>query len=207
MRRIVCCLLSATLGLLLPSVCPAQSMWQNRDPSKVFLFSDTEARSVGDLITIVIQEDTDVKNRDDRQLKKDTQSNALFDFNGSTSGAVGEGTAAANFDSNLASNRKFNGSTKFSSDRAFTDRVTVVVLDVQPNGNLVVAGNRQVAVAGDTRTLVVSGIVRPVDVQPDNSVRSPFVANFRMNYEGAGVEPVFTNQGWLGRIGNTLWPF
>ncbi len=199
------------LGLVWPSLCSAQatvqSMWQKRDPAKVFLFYDTGARGIGDVITVEIQENTGVKNQDSRQLGKDAQTSAHFDFDTSTSGDIGAGSAAASTDSNLTSNRKFNGSAKFSSDRAFKDRVTVTVIDIQPNGNLVVAGTRQLGVAGDSRTLLISGIVRPYDVRPDNSVQSQYIANFKMSYEGTGVERVFTNQGWLSRIGNKLWPF
>src|SRR3954467_11495621 len=130
------------MGLAWPAICPAdgpaQTMWQKRDPGKVFLFYDTGARVIGDVITIEIQENTGVKNSDSRQLGKDNQTSAHFDFDTSTSGDIGAGSAAASTDSNLNSTRKFNGSAKFSSDRAFKDRVTVTVIDIQPNGNLVV---------------------------------------------------------------------
>ena len=207
MIRTVCFCVTAVAMTLLPSVCSAQSLWQRRDPSKVFLFYDTEARFVGDLITILIQENTGVDNKEDRNLKKDTESKGMFDYKGSTNSPSGSASADASLNSTLTSNRKFDGSTKFTSDRRFTDRVTVLVLDIQPNGNLVIGGKRQVIVAGDVRTLVVSGVVRPIDIKPDNSVASQFIANFHMDYEGVGVEPAFVNQGLLGRLGNRLWPF
>lgn len=201
-----------SIGLLLllvawPKNCPAQSLWEHRSPDKVFLFYDVQARHVGDLLTIVIQEQTDVENQDSRELEKSSDTSATFDFSGSTGGDFGTSSANAELDTALNSDRQFDGSSRFSSDRQFSDRVTVTVLDVLPNGNLIVGGRRRVVVEGELRTLVVSGIVRPVDVRPDNSVLSRFVANLELAYEGAGVEPRFVNQGWLGRIGNKLWPF
>jgi len=115
-------------------------------------------------------------------------------------GALGE-----NF--GLDSERDFSGNSAFASERQFSDRITVAVMDVLPNGNLVIGGRRRVAVEGDNRILVISGLVRLVDVRPDNTIQSRYIDQLDISYEGKGVESRFVNQGWLGRVTNRIWPF
>lgn len=195
--------LLAMTTLFAASTCAAQSLWDNRNPSKAFLFNDSQARRVGDLLTVFVSENTDVTNRENRSLSKATDASNKFGFNyggNGTSGGVSQ-------DFSSESDRNFDGSASFSSERDFSDRITVTVLDILPNGNLVIGGKRKVMVEGDAKMLVVSGIVRPYDIKADNSIQSRYVANFEIAYQGAGVEPRFTKQNWLGKITNTLWPF
>lgn len=185
----------------------AESLWERRVPGRAFLFQDLKARHIGDSITIVVTENTDVQNTEQRALSKDSEQNANFALSTESSGDFGSAAAGAKYDLSNSANRKFDGSASFRSAREFSDRVTVTVIDVLPNGNLVVGGKRQTLIAGDERTLVVSGIVRPFDISADNAVSSRFVADFLMTYEGAGQEQNFTRQGWFGRALNRVWPF
>jgi flagellar L-ring protein precursor FlgH len=194
-------------GLALASPCAAQSLWDQRTPARAFLFHDVQARHVGDLLTLVVSETTDVDNQEQRKLGKATDASSDLGLSHSVSGILGNssGDLAESFSS--SSDRNFNGNAKFSSARAFIDQVTVTVSDVLPNGNLVISGRRRVNVDGDERDLVVSGIVRSLDVRPDNTVQSRYVSNLQIAYEGSGVEKRFTKQGWLGKFTNKLWPF
>ena len=92
-------------------------------------------------------------------------------------------------------------------ERSFEDRVSVVVVDILPNGNLVVIGTRDRNIAGDIQTIEVSGIVRPSDIAFDNSVKSEQVANFRIVSQNSGVSAPYTRPGWLGRVFDVLWPW
>jgi flagellar L-ring protein precursor FlgH len=105
------------------------------------------------------------------------------------------------------SKRQFNGSAQLSSDRRFADRITVTVVDVHPNGNLVIEGYRSRMVAGEQRVLRITGIVRPTDINGQNTVESRFVANFHVSYLGKGPESNFVNQGWLSKLFNRIWPW
>lgn len=193
-----CCFL-----LCLSSTTHAQSLWAHRVPERVFLFSDVAARKVGDLVTIVISESTDVANRDQRQLDKSAETKFGFDF--ASGGDLGEGTG--NLEINKDSSRKFDGSSQFSVQQDFADRITVQVLDVLPNGNLVLGGRRKRLISGEERILVISGIARNMDISPDNTIRSQHIANFQIAYEGDGPQSSFTTQGWAGRVLNKIWPF
>lgn len=185
----------------------AQSLWQHRNDSRVFMLTDTRAHGVGDVLTVLIRENTDVENKDERAADKATDIGGTFGFNGATAANGGGGTASASFDSKTTSNRKFDGTSEYKVEREFSDRLTVAVLDVQPNGNFVIGGRRRVVVSGEARTLVVTGVVRPYDIGRNNTVQSQFVGNLEMHYEGKGPESHFSNQGWLGRITNKVWPF
>jgi len=181
----------------------AQSIWAQRDPWRAFKFSDTGARRVGDLLTIIVRESTDVANKDQRKLDKDTAAGLKFDFSSSSD----SGSASAKLDTTNESNRKFDGSSQYSVAQQFTDHITARIIEVLPNGTFRVAGQRIRNVSGEVRQLTVSGIVRPMDISPDNMVESRFIADFQIQYTGNGAESRFTNQGWLGRIGNKVWPF
>jgi flagellar L-ring protein precursor FlgH len=108
---------------------------------------------------------------------------------------------------NGSTQRNFNGSAQLTSDRRFLDRITVMVVDVLPNGNLVIEGYRSRIVGGERRDLRITGIVRPADIGAQNTVESRFVANFRITYIGHGPSSRFIEQGWLGRVWNALWPY
>jgi flagellar L-ring protein precursor FlgH len=192
------------LMFIVTSGAPAQDLVSpQRNPALWRLYIDTQAREIGDVLTIVISENTDVDNKDERALNKDTEAKGLFNFNTDANGQ----TSSVKVDGTTTSSRKFDGKSEYTVERGFSDRISVAVLDVQPNGNLVVGGKRQHFVAGEVRTLAISGVVRMNDIRPDNSVESRFVSHLQMNYVGKGPESEFSNQGWLGRVVNKVWPF
>lgn len=185
----------------------ADSLWQRRSPARANLFHDTLAHRVGDVLTITISESTQVTNREDNSMSKSTDAGGTFSLDTSSGGGFGSHAASADFDSSTSSNREFEGNANYRDSRVFNDQITVTVIDVLPNGNLVVSGRRCLTIAGEQRTLVVSGVVRPFDITPTNSVSSRLVADFRSVYDGTGAERSFTKQGWLGRTANRIWPF
>jgi flagellar L-ring protein precursor FlgH len=85
--------------------------------------------------------------------------------------------------------------------------LAVTVVDVLPNGNLVIEGYRSRVVSGEERVLRITGVVRPADVAVGNIVPSGAVANFRITYLGRGPATRTTKQGWLTRINSALRPF
>jgi flagellar L-ring protein precursor FlgH len=185
----------------------ADSLWSRRTPNGGFLFVDNHARQVGDLLTIVVQENTDIDFNETRDASKQTNSAGVFTFGASTTGNVN--TRQSNAAVNIAggATRSLNGTSQFTSDRAFTDRMTVTVQAVMPNGNLVIEGERVRVVSGETRTLHVSGEVRPLDVGPNNTVLSQYIANFHCIYAGKGQESHFTSFGWWNKCISKVWPF
>jgi flagellar L-ring protein precursor FlgH len=202
------CLTPVTAApLFAPGVASADSIWERRDQRSAYLYMDNRARRVGDLLTVSVNENTGATNKEERNLKKDTAASAKLNLAGSgNAGGAGRSASGALSGSN-SSDRTFQGSADFASERQLLDQMTVTVVDILPNGNLVIEGYRRRLVQNEMRLLRVSGVVRPNDIEIPNLIESRYIANFNVSYEGSGVESRFTNQGWLGRIGNKVWPF
>ncbi len=195
-----------TIGcvLLLSDVGLAQALWDRRREDFAYSFVDTRAHRLGDQLTVIILENTDVLKRDQRQMDKSSEAAFNFDF-----AAAGSGGAGSSASLNIAgdSEREFDGNARYRSAQEFSDKIAVRVVNVLPNGYMVVEGKRTQIVANEERELLLSGIVRPIDVMPDNTVRSQFVENLSIQYSGCGPESHFSNQGWAARILNRVWPF
>jgi flagellar L-ring protein precursor FlgH len=176
----------------------ADSIWDRRDPRYANLFQDNRARNIGDLLTIAISEVTVANEQDQRDMRKRSFADARFGFG--TKGQPGQLL-------NGASDRSFTGNAQVTTNRVFTDRLTVTVVDMMPNGNLVFEGYRSRVVEGEERVLRITGVVRQADIQVGNVVPSAAVANFRISYLGRGPETRMTNQNYLGRLVNHLWPW
>ncbi len=185
-----------------------QSLWERRAPALTDQFSDVKARRPGDLLVVLINERSDVENRDRRLMQKQTAANADFSANYGASGDIGAAAGGVSLDHDSTSQRDFNGNTQFTSEREFLDRFTVTVIDETPNGNLLIKGTRQVSLEGDRKNLVLTGMVRSVDIFFDNTISSRQVYDLDIRYEAdQGSERSFVNQGWLARKLNRWWPY
>ncbi len=199
--------ISSAASLFLVKSGRADSIWDRRDQRAGYLFVDNRARRVGDLLTVVVREVTGASTTEERKLDKTNSNSGKFNFAGKTATTGAAKSAAAELSSDQSSERKFSGSAGYENDRKFLDQMTVTVIDVLPNGNLVIEGYRKRVVSNETRMLRISGVVRVNDVDLKNSIESKSIANFSVEYVGRGVETRFTNQGWLGRVGNKVWPW
>lgn len=184
-----------------------QSLFERRSVNQIDQYRNYAARHKGDLLFILINENTDVENRDERILDKTGNSSFSGNINYLFGGGLGNSAGAADVGYSSDSQRGFTGDTEFRSEREFNDRFTVTVVDVLPNGNLVVSGRRMITVQGDLRELRLSGVVRQYDVLRGNSVPSHLVSNLKIELDAAGAEQAFSNQGWLSRGLNKWWPF
>ena len=185
------------------------SLWQRRDTRMVNLVSDVKARRTGDLLFVLINEQSDVENRDQRLMTKLNSSSSEANGNYGLTGDLGSAAGGLGFDQDTAASRNFNGNAQFRSEREFIDRFTVTVMDVLPNGNLLISGARNVSLEGDNRKLILTGMVRSTDVNIDNTVSSTSISNLVIEYESdphESAEGKFINQGWLGKKLNKWWP-
>jgi flagellar L-ring protein precursor FlgH len=164
------------------------------------------AAHVGDLVTVVISENQDLKNEESSDITKKT----ALDYQ------------IKNFDVaphafttlprlTTASDDQFNGAANYSKKGKFNARLTAVVVDVLPNGNLIVGGRREIRIDKETKMLEFCGIVRGFDIKADNTVASELVANARVSYVGQGPLTNGTNRrgvgGWIHDALDWLWPF
>jgi flagellar L-ring protein precursor FlgH len=192
------------LAGLAASPAAADSIWDRRDPRYAELFKDNRARDIGDLVVVVISESTTANEREQRSLDKSNTTNGTGSLNGT---ATNSGTGSANFGLSNNFRRRFNGNAELTSGRTFTDRLTATVVDIMPNGNLVIEGYRSRVVGTEERVLRVTGVVRPQDIGTGNAVPSTNIANCRINYLGAGPATRTLNQNFFGRVMNRVWPW
>ena len=192
----------------------AGSIWAKRDQNKKDLYADDKARHIGDVITITISEKSLVDNKQNRNLSKATDRS--INFNGQL-GIVSKdasGTVTGNYLPSMpgikmgaTSSNTLDGKADYKDDRSFIDSITVVVVDIMPNNNLVVMGTRTREISGDIQVIEVSGIVRPSDIAYNNTVKSEQIANFSIITRNTGIAAEFNKPGWLGRFFDIFSPF
>ena len=203
-RRRTCCILAVAALVLAAAAAPlrADSIWDRRQASAAFLYSDTLASEVGDSLTVIISETSSFKQQADRTLEKDTSSTAHASFK---TPVVDLSIASGDADHDSA--RKFTGTMDYNGKRIFADSVTVTVVDKLPNGNLVVGGRSNRQIAGEEVTTVLTGIVKAEDISGTHTVSSARVAYLSVYYETSGSADTFAKDGWLNRVLSVFWPF
>lgn len=200
-KKIRSLLLLLVCVLFMTDCLQANSIWAKRDKNMKTLYADDVARQIGDILTIEVTENSTVDNKAKRDLKKETDRSTTFN------GEVGNFADIGEFGMTAESGNELTSKADYKDERKYVDNITVVVVDVLPNGNLVVMGNRQRDIAGDVQTVEVSGIVRPSDVAFDNTVKSEQVADFHLITKNKGISAPYTKPGWLGTLFDIIWPF
>ncbi|MHC4534579.1 MAG: flagellar basal body L-ring protein FlgH [Planctomycetota bacterium] len=211
-NRKVITLASAIFVLMSANCSQAGSIWAKRDKNMKELYADDVARQIGDILTIQIGETSKVDNKAKRDMKKETDRSTIFsggpDFSpqGTLDKLLPE-QLLPGFNMSASSANELKSKADYKDERKFEDQISVVVMDILPNNNLIVMGTRSRNIAGDIQTIEVSGIVRPSDVAFDNTVKSEKVADFRIVTKNSGVSAPYTKPGWFGKILDTIWPF
>jgi flagellar L-ring protein precursor FlgH len=159
------------------------------------LFENRRARMPGDVLTIKIVEKTSASKTSnssiDRQGSSEGSITALPFMKEGTLGKLGISGESAN---------TFAGKGATDSNNDFNGQITVTVAQVMRNGNLVVAGEKQVGLNGNVDILRFHGVVNPSTILPDNSVLSSRVADARLDYSGRGQIKETQTMGWLSRF-------
>ena len=196
------------LLLMMMSSVNAGSLWLKRKDDMKNPFVDDVARNVGDVLTIKISEGSKIDNKAKRDLQKDTDRSSTFDGNlDITTPNHNLLPRIPSFNMSAKGSNTLKGKADYKDERKYLDSITVVVMDVLPNGNLVVSGTRDRDIAGDIQRIEASGIVRPSDIAFDNSIQSEQVASFRLVAEYKGVAAQYNKPGWLGKVMDVLWPW
>jgi flagellar L-ring protein FlgH len=200
-KKTVLALSLAVFAIFATACSQAGSIWAKRDKNMKAIYADDVARQIGDVLTIKITEDSKVDNKAKRDMNKQADRSTTFN------GDVGNFADLGEFGMSAKSDNALKSKADYKDERSFVDSITVVVVDILPNRNLIVMGTRNRNIGGDIQTIEVSGIVRPSDIAFDNTVKSQQVANFRIVSKNGGVSAPYTKPGWLGSIFDIIWPF
>lgn len=178
------------------------SLFQARSVS---LFEDPKPHRIGDIITIRLQESTSAsKNSGTSATKEDDISMAAPTIFGAPVTYKGNDV----FSMNIVPEREFSGESDSSQSNSLTGEITVTVVDILPNDNLVVQGEKWFVLNQGKEYIRIAGVVRPLDVSPDNTLESSKLADAQIAYSGEGFLADVNNQGWFGQFMNSKWwPF
>ena len=195
-----------------PAMMPAQphsrgSLWSNAHPS---LVADRKGRTVGDIVTVAIYEKASASKEAKTETGRDSNISAditkLFGLETKFGGIGNLGMDPTNLIDATASN-SFSGSGKTSRAEDLVATLTTQIVQIYPNGNLRIAGNKTVTVNNEMQIVKLSGIVRETDITPYNVIDSKNILNARIYYSGQGVISDKQKQGWLMRSLDRIWPF
>jgi flagellar L-ring protein FlgH len=170
----------------------------------VALFENPIARHVGDIVTIVLNEATNAQKSAVTTTSKSTTDALGMSLIGKT--PTIKGNAVLSNSINDAS--KFDGEGGSSQSNSLTGYITATVTRVLPNGNLFLKGEKWIGINQGEEFIRLTGVIRPIDLAPDNSIPSLKVGSAKISYGGKGALADVNAQGWLSRFFNSPWtPF
>jgi flagellar L-ring protein precursor FlgH len=186
----------------------ASSLWTNNGGRETGLAGDHKAKLVGDILTVVVQESASIQS----SVRTATDSSSSIDA------AVEQylfSPSASNFGTHngelptigMGGSTEYSGGGAITNKQSVSTRAAVTVIDVLPNGNLVIEGSRFVAYSGEKQYAILRGIVRPDDVSPTNTVLSSSIADARVEFLSEGSISSAQRKGWLTKIFDTINPF
>lgn len=184
-----------------PAVAPANGAIFNVASSRP-LFEDRRARFVGDTLTINIVEKTQASKKSDTKAERSQSIDVTvptivgLPFKSAQGMTVG-----------VDSGNKFGGKGENTSANDFISTITVTVIEVLPNGNLLVSGEKQLGLKEGEEFIRFSGVVNPNTITGANTVQSTQVADARMEFKANGFIDSAQVMGWLSRVFLTVLPF
>ncbi len=181
------------------------SLWRENRPV-ANLFTDARALRTNDLLVVKIEEVADAKRSADTDLSRSSQSQAsITSFLGLLERLQQDSDFRANLAGSSSSTFRSEGAT--GRTERLTATVPAIVRKVLPNGNLFIEGHRVVLVNQEEQHFYISGVVRPIDIDQENSIKSTMVADAEIEFTGHGVLTDNQQQGWLSRYLGWVWPF
>ena len=181
------------------------SVWHGRLTD---MFSDQRARSVGDILTINIVEVSQASESASTATTRKSQTVAgIANFFGLESNPNGPWKNSATLINANALNNDFTGTGATTRAGSLSATITARVMDVLPNGNLIIEGKREIYVNNEKKELLLQGIVRPRDIAFNNTISSTQIADAKVIYTGIGVVAEKQRPGWAARLFDFVWPF
>ena len=180
------------------------------DNVRPFLFTDVKAARIGDIITINVVETSKASKDSQTQLGRSNEVSAaikaLIGFENFKHPLLPkELELGTGIDATYESSFKGNGKT--SRSETMTAQISARVIQVLPNGDLVIRGSREITVNYEKQYITIQGVIRPQDITPENTVQSSYIADARIDYTGKGDISRQQRQGWLSRLLDYIWPF
>lgn len=180
------------------------------------LFADKKDLQIGDIIQVNITETLQNTSKNSRDLAKTSNTSLgggiVAPITGVTN-TVGmadrlakiNNTIGLGFNSNSANT--FKGSSSSRYDEKFTTIVSVVISRIYQNGNYFISGSKELLINNQKQKIAITGIIRPYDISPTNTVLSSQIANLKILYKKDGEESESLNKPWGSKLLESIWPF
>lgn len=182
------------------------SIYSNQ--TSLSLFETPRARRVGDILTVMLVEKTEANKKAENSSTKDSTSvitNPTILGSALNMTALGKGY---NLGTNNTGTRDFAADSESKQNNKLSGSISVTVKQVLSNGNMVIQGEKWIEINTGNEYVRLSGMVRPQDITPDNTVASDRVANARIAYSGTGQNHDGQNMGWISKfLWSSLFPF
>ncbi|MDJ0911167.1 MAG: flagellar basal body L-ring protein FlgH [Woeseiaceae bacterium] len=185
-----------------PAYEPAADGTIYRSGTEVRLFEDLRAARVGDILTVVLTEQTQASNNSQTSTSKESSATIA---NPTVLGRPMTHNGDPIFGGSLEGENTFDGSGSTSQSNSLTGDITVTVVERLPNGNLVIQGEKWLTINQGREFIRVTGVIRPNDIALDNTISSTRIANAQLAYSAKGALADANRMGWLSRFFNSVW--
>ncbi|AZL85479.1 MULTISPECIES: flagellar basal body L-ring protein FlgH [Aliivibrio] len=163
------------------------------------MYDDTKPRGLGDIVTVMLAENTKAAKSADAELsKKNDSSMDPLQVGGQELQVGGQ----YNFSYELSNDNKFTGNTSANQSNSLSGSITVEVIEVLSNGNLLIRGEKWLTLNTGDEYIRLSGTIRPDDIAFDNTIASTRISNARIQYSGTGDQQDMQEPGFLARFFN-----
>ncbi len=166
------------------------------------IYSDSKAHRVGDIISVILSESTQAQKNAKTELKKENSA-TLNPITGLGGTSVTFKNDAVQF--GLDQESDFKGDSKTNQGNSLSGNISVHVLRVLPNGNLMIRGEKWMTLNNGDEYIRLTGIIRSQDISSNNTIISSKVANARIQYSGTGAFAEVQEQGWLSKFFSSSW--
>jgi len=160
------------------------------------LFEERRVSRVGDTMTVLLNETTRASKDGGTRAKRESTGNSNM---GVSFGAQSSASQNFNLGFNSGGSNGFNANGMATASNQFSGTITTTVIEVLPNGNLVIAGEKRIAVGAEEEYIRFGGVVSPLSIK-ENKVFSSQVADVRLEYRGAGITDEAQRPGWLTQL-------
>lgn len=166
------------------------------------IYSDSKAHRIGDIISVILSESTQANKNAKTELSKENKA-TLDPVIGLGGSAVTINGQAVQFGVNQ--NSEFTGDAKADQGNSLSGDISVHVLRVLPNGNLMIRGEKWITLNNGDEYIRLTGVIRAKDINSNNTILSTKIANARIQYAGTGSFADVNEQGWLTKFFNSSW--
>ena len=177
------------------------------------IFEDRRARYVGDIVIVTLNEKTNANKKSNSNVDREsgttmtTPSPLALIGGGALAGVLPLSKDFMKIDATASTNNTFTGGGASGSNNVFTGTIAVTVIELLPNGNLVVSGEKQVGINQGQEFIRFSGVVNPVNIGNNSTISSIQVADARIEYRSNGYIDEAQTMGWFSRALMSVSPF